>query len=105
VLFRSVPVVIGEPPTAAAEPARPAGPGIALPSGDQPGPARPDTSTPSGDPAGPARPGTSTPSAEPAGLHDPTAAPEDAEAEILARLTAWRAAVDELLRHPAASER
>ena len=39
------------------------------------------------------------------GPYDPTAATEQAEAEILARLTAWRAAVDELLRHPAASER
>jgi hypothetical protein len=85
-----VPVVIGEPPTAAAEPAHPAGPGISLPTGDQAGSARRGTSTPSGDPADP---------------HDPTAATEQAEAEILARLTAWRAAVDELLRHPAASER
>src|SRR5690242_4896276 len=85
-----VPVVIGEPPTAAAEPAHPAGPGISLPSVE---------------PAGSARPGTSTPSGGQAGPHDPTAATAQAEAEILARLTAWRAAVDELLRHPAASER
>jgi hypothetical protein len=74
-----VPVVIGEPPTAAATaPAHPAGSG---------GPA---ISTASDDRAGP---------------HDPTAAAERAEAEILARLTTWRTAVDELLRHPAASDR
>jgi hypothetical protein len=86
-----VPVVIGEPPTAASPaPAQPAGPG---------GPAIP---TPTADPG---RPGTSTPTGGQAGPHDPTAVTEQAEAEILARLTAWRAAVDELLRHPAASER
>ena len=49
-----VPVVIGEPPTAAAEPAHPAGPGIPIPSGE---PAGTGTPTPSGDAAGSARPG------------------------------------------------
>ena len=100
-----VPVVIGEPPTAAAEPAHPAEPGISLPSVEPAGSPRPGTSTPSGGQAGSARPDTSSPSGDPAGPHDPTAATEQAEAEILARLTAWRAAVDELLRHPAASDR
>jgi hypothetical protein len=97
-----VPVVIGEPPTAATEPAHPAGPGIPIPSGE---PAGTGTPAASGDAAGSARPGPSTPSGDPAGSHDPTEATEQAEAEILARLTAWRAAVDELLRHPAASDR
>ena len=59
-----VPVVIGEPPTAAAEPAHPAGPGISLPSGEPAGSARPGTSTPTGDQAGSARPGTSTPTGD-----------------------------------------
>jgi hypothetical protein len=86
-----VPVVIGEPPTAASTaPAHPAGPG---------GPA---ISTASG---GPGRPGPPSASGDPTGPDDSTAAAEQAEAEILARLTAWRTAVDELLRHPAASDR
>jgi len=96
-----VPVVIGEPPAPVPAPASPV-----LSTA-------PGTSAPSGDPAGPARPGIATSSADAAGPHDPTAATEQArvqaeeqaEAEILARLTAWRAAVDELLRHPAASDR
>jgi hypothetical protein len=86
-----VPVVIGEPPTAASTaPAHPAGPG---------GPA---ISTASG---GPGRPGPPSALGDPTGPDDSTAAAEQAEAEILARLTAWRTAVDELLRHPAASDR
>ena len=100
-----VPVVIGEPPTAAAEPAHPAGPGISLPSGEPAGyrhtpphpVARPDQPGPTPPPRPAIRPGPRT--------GGPTAATEQAEAEILARLTAWRAAVDELLRHPAASDR
>jgi hypothetical protein len=43
-------------------------------------------------------------STTPAGADDAGAAQTD-EAELLARLTAWRAAVDALLRHPAASDR
>jgi hypothetical protein len=43
-------------------------------------------------------------STRPAGTDDAGAEQAD-EAELLARLTAWRAAVDALLRHPAASDR
>jgi len=43
-------------------------------------------------------------STTPAGADDAGAAQTD-EAELRARLTAWRAAVDALLRHPAASDR
>ena len=75
-----VPVVIGEPPTAGAE--HPAA------SGDPAHPA---------DPAGPSHP------AAPTDPSHPAAAAE--QAKLLTQLTAWRTAVDELLRHPAAADR
>ena len=101
-----VPVVIGEPPTAAAEPAHPAGPGISHPV------RRAGRITPARHLHPIRRSGRISPARHLLPIrrpgrppHDPTAATEQAEAEILARLTAWRAAVDELLRHPAASDR
>lgn len=74
-----VPVVIGEPPTAGAHP--PA-------AGAQAAPDAPAADNQQGGP-----PGRATP-----------AAAAD-EPDLLARLTAWRTAVDELLRHPAAADR
>jgi hypothetical protein len=82
-----VPVVIGEPPAAAANHRPPA---------ELHHPAASAEADHAATPAERHHPGA------PGGLRDPAA---PGEGDLLARLTAWRTAVDELLRHPSAAER
>jgi hypothetical protein len=95
-----VPVVIGEPPTAGApQPAASTAPGAPAGPADA---AHPAAST---DAAHPAPPTELAHAPAPTESGHPPAPAEQAEAELLARLTAWRTAVDGLLRHPAAADR
>jgi hypothetical protein len=82
-----VPVVIGEPPAEGAP--------LPTASGATASPAAPGE---------PRRPAATEAPASPAGPAEPRR-PAATEAALLARLTAWRTAVDELLRHPAAADR